>query len=85
MIISLSTVSDTFPQFLKDNFNIPKSSGEVMKAGREVVGRAGVFITKKRYAIKCLDLEGWQPEGGKLKVMGLDLKRSIHQSSYKTS
>ena len=26
-------VSDTFPQFLKDNFNIPKSSGEVMKAG----------------------------------------------------
>jgi len=69
-------VSNTFPQFLKDNFNIPKSSGEVMKAGREVVGRAGVFITKKRYAIMCLDIEGYQPEGGKLKAMGLDLKRS---------
>jgi hypothetical protein len=70
------TVSATFPQFLQDTFNVPKSFGEVMKAGREVVGRSGLFITKKRYAIQVLDLEGWQPEGGKLKAMGLDLKRS---------
>ena len=70
------TVSDTFPQWLKDTFNVPLASGAVMKAGREVVGRSGLFITKKRYAIQVLDLEGWQPEGGKLKVMGLDLKRS---------
>ena len=69
-------VSDTFPQMLKDQFNVPKSAGAVMKAGREVVGRAGLFITKKRYAINCLDIEGYQPEGGKLKVMGLDIKRS---------
>jgi len=70
------TVSDTFPQWLKDTFNVPLAAGAVMKAGREVVGRSGLFITKKRYAIQVLDLEGWQPEGGKLKVMGLDLKRS---------
>jgi DNA polymerase elongation subunit (family B) len=70
------TVSDTFPQMLKDRFNVPKDMGAVMKAGREVVGRAGLFITKKRYAIKVLDLEGWQPEGGKLKIMGMDIKRS---------
>jgi DNA polymerase elongation subunit (family B) len=70
------TVSDTFPQWLKDQFNVPLTAGAVMIAGREVVGRSGLFITKKRYAIKVLDLEGWQPEGGKLKVMGLDLKRS---------
>jgi len=69
-------VSATFPQFLKDTFNVPLEAGQVMKAGREVVGRAGLFITKKRYAINVLDLEGWQPEGGKLKVMGLDIKRS---------
>ena len=69
-------VSDTFPQFLKETFNVPLEAGQVMKAGREVVGRAGLFITKKRYAINVLDLEGWQPEGGKLKVMGLDIKRS---------
>ena len=61
---------------LKDNFNVPLGTGAVMKAGREVVGRAGLFITKKRYAIQVLDLEGWQPEGGKLKIMGMDVKRS---------
>jgi len=70
------TVSATFPQMLKDNFNVPLNAGQVMKAGREVVGRAGLFITKKRYAIKVLDEEGWQPEGGKLKIMGMDVKRS---------
>ena len=70
------TVSDTFPQWLHDTFNVPLSAGAVMKAGREVVGKSGVFITKKRYAIKVLDLEGWQPEGGKLKIMGMDIKRS---------
>jgi DNA polymerase elongation subunit (family B) len=70
------SVSDTFPQWLKDTFNVPLESGKVMKAGREVVGRSGLFITKKRYAIKCLDIEGYQPEGGKLKIMGMDIKRS---------
>ena len=69
-------VSDTFPQMLKDRFNVPKEAGKVMQAGREVVGRSGLFITKKRYAIKCLDIEGYQPEGGKLKIMGMDIKRS---------
>lgn len=69
-------VSATFPEFLKKTFNVPLSSGSVLKAGREVVGRSGLFITKKRYAIKCLDIEGYQPEGGKLKIMGMDIKRS---------
>ena len=69
-------VSDTFPTYLKKSFNVPIEAGQVMKAGREVVGRSGLFITKKRYAIKCLDIEGYQPEGGKLKIMGMDIKRS---------
>lgn len=70
------TVSESFPAFLKEEFNVPLSAGAVMQAGREVVGQAGLFITKKRYAIKCLDIEGYQPEGGKLKIMGMDIKRS---------
>ena len=69
-------VSDTFPQFMKDDFGCTIDKGSIIKAGREVVGRSGVFITKKRYAIMCLDIEGYQPEGGKLKVMGMDIKRS---------
>jgi DNA polymerase elongation subunit (family B) len=70
------TVSDGFPGFLKTEFNVPYENGKVLKAGREVVGRSGLFITKKRYAIKCLDIEGYQPEGGKLKIMGMEIKRS---------
>jgi len=70
------TVSDTFPQYLKDTFNVPLDKGAVMIAGREVVGKSGLFLTKKRYAILCLDIEGYQPEGGKLKAMGLEIKRS---------
>ena len=70
------TVSDGFPEFLKKEFNVPHENGKVLKAGREVVGRSGLFITKKRYAIKCLDIEGYQPEGGKLKIMGMEIKRS---------
>ena len=70
------SVSETFPKMLKESFNVPTDQGAVMQAGREVVGRSGLFITKKRYAIKCLDIEGYQPEGGKLKIMGMDIKRS---------
>ena len=70
------TVSDGFPEFLKKEFNVPYGNGKILKAGREVVGRSGLFITKKRYAIKCLDIEGYQPEGGKLKIMGMEIKRS---------
>jgi DNA polymerase elongation subunit (family B) len=70
------TVSDDFPEFLNKEFNVPYENGKVLKAGREVVGRSGLFITKKRYAIKCLDIEGYQPEGGKLKIMGMEIKRS---------
>lgn len=73
-------VSDSFPQFAKDTFNIPLSRGKVLKAGREVVGETGLFVTKKRYAILVYDQEGVRKDTGdspgKLKVVGLDLRRS---------
>lgn len=69
-------VSDSFPEYLKRDFNVPLEAGQVLKAGREVVGRAALFITKKRYAINVWDLEGKRIEGGKLKIMGMDIKRS---------
>lgn len=74
-------VSDTFPQFLNDTFNVPfdKSTG-VIKAGREIVAENGLFITKKRYAALVYDDEGTRKDvdgkPGKVKVVGLDLKRS---------
>jgi DNA polymerase elongation subunit (family B) len=74
------TVNGTFPKFMQDAFHCPKSRGEVIKAGREIVASKGLFITKKRYAVLYYDKEGKRAdtEGkpGKIKAMGLDLKRS---------
>jgi len=70
----------TFPGFMSKAFNVPANLGSIIAAGREVVAESGLFITKKRYAILVYDNEGHrEDEGGKpgkIKAMGLDLKRS---------
>ena len=61
-------------------FHSPRKNGEIIKAGRELIGDRGIFITKKRYAINIFDKEGKRKdkEGkkGDIKAMGLDLKRA---------
>jgi DNA polymerase elongation subunit (family B) len=73
-------VNETFPQFMLDAFHCPKTRGEVIKAGREIVASKSLFITKKRYAVLYYDKEGKRADvdgkPGKIKAMGLDLKRS---------
>ena len=73
-------VNATFPQFMLDAFHCPKSRGDVIKAGREIVAIKGLFITKKRYAVLYYDKDGKRYDSetkpGKIKAMGLDLKRS---------
>ena len=73
-------VNSTFPQYMLDAHHCPKSRGEVIKAGREIVAIKGLFITKKRYAVLYYDKEGKRADvdgkPGKIKAMGLDLKRS---------
>jgi DNA polymerase elongation subunit (family B) len=65
---------------MQDAFHVPRTRAEVIKAGREIVASKGLFITKKRYAVLYYDKEGKRSdtEGkpGKIKAMGLDLKRS---------
>lgn len=74
------TVNGTFVKFMSDAFHCPKSRGDVIKAGREIVASKGLFITKKRYAVLYYDKEGKRADTdgkpGKIKAMGLDLKRS---------
>jgi DNA polymerase elongation subunit (family B) len=74
------TVNGTFVKFMQDAFHVPRTRAEVIKAGREIVASKGLFITKKRYAVLYYDKEGKRAdtEGkpGKIKAMGLDLKRS---------
>ncbi len=73
-------VNDTFIKFMQDAFHCPKTRGDVIKAGREIVASKGLFITKKRYAVLYYDKEGKRSDingkPGKIKAMGLDLKRS---------
>jgi len=70
----------TFGEFMGSAFHCPKNRAEVIKAGREIVGETGLFITKKRYAVLVYDEENKRKDvdgkPGKIKAMGLDLKRS---------
>jgi len=73
-------VNSSFREFMQRAFHCPKTRSEVIAAGREIVGESGLFITKKRYAILVYDDEGErkdvESEPGKVKAMGLDLRRS---------
>ena len=70
----------TFPDFMVKAFHCPKTRSDVIAAGREIVARSGLYITKKRYAALVTDLEGYRTDvdgkPGKVKAMGLDLRRS---------
>mgnify|MGYP003340943246 FL=1 len=72
--------NDTFPAFMERAFHAPRKNGEIIKAGRELVGDRSIFITKKRYAINIYDKEGKRKDVngkfGDIKAMGLDLKRA---------
>jgi DNA polymerase elongation subunit (family B) len=73
-------VNDSFPAFMERACHVPRSNGELIKGGRELVASKGLFIKKKRYAVLIYDLEGnrldTHSKPGKVKAMGLDLKRS---------
>jgi DNA polymerase elongation subunit (family B) len=73
-------VNASFPAFMERACHVPRSNGELIKGGRELVAYKGLFIKKKRYAVLIYDLEGHRLDThgkpGKVKAMGLDLKRS---------
>jgi DNA polymerase elongation subunit (family B) len=79
---SLATaVSGTFPEFLKSKLNVPvKRSTGVIASSRETISESGIWMVKKRYAIMMYDKDGIRLDNdgkpGKVKAMGLDLKRA---------
>jgi DNA polymerase elongation subunit (family B) len=72
--------NESFPAFMERAFHAPRKNGEIIKAGRELIGDRSIFITKKRYAINIFDKEGKRKDTngkmGDIKAMGLDLKRA---------
>ena len=73
-------VNESFPAFCERAFHTPRRQGELIKGGRELVALKGLFIKKKRYSVLIYDQEGKRLDThgtpGKVKAMGLDLKRS---------
>ena len=73
-------VNTSFPEFMKTFFNVPRKEGEIIVAGRENCATNAIFIKKKRYALLIYDDDGVRRDidgsPGKIKAMGLDLKRS---------
>jgi DNA polymerase elongation subunit (family B) len=73
-------VNQSFPGFMEQAFHCPRDMGSVIRGGREIVASRGLFITKKRYAVLVYDKEGKRQDvdgcPGRVKAMGLDLKRS---------
>lgn len=72
--------NETFATFMQRTFHTNLERGDIIRAGRELVASKALFIKKKKYAALIYDLEGKRLDvdgkPGKLKVMGLDLKRS---------
>ena len=74
------SVNDSFPGFMERACHCPREMGAIIKGGRELIASKGLFIKKKRYGILVFDMEGKRLDmggsHGKMKAMGLDLKRS---------
>ena len=73
-------VNASFPEFMERSFHTTYKNGSIIAAGRELVADRGIFMSKKRYAVNIYDKEGKRldvnGESGKVKAMGLDLKRA---------
>ena len=74
------SVNASFPAFMERACHCPREMGSIIMGGRELIASKGLFIKKKRYGILVFDMEGTRLDmggkHGKMKAMGLDLKRS---------
>jgi len=73
-------LNESFPLFMEKACHCPRENGALIKGGREITATKGLYIKKKRYAALIYDMEGARLDQGgkpgKVKAMGLDLKRS---------
>lgn len=67
-------VNDSFPDFMRDGFLCVDGFDTFIQAAREVVGIRGLFQAKKKYMIKCFDIEGKKVD--KMKSQGSEIKKA---------
>ena len=71
-----------FPDFCMHAFNCPEERKRTIKTDREVVSDKSLFLSKKRYIMHIVDSEGQRVD--KLKIMGVELKKSDTSKAIKT-
>lgn len=70
-------VNSRFPDFMREAFNCQGDHAKMIKASREIVGSAGLFLpAKKKYTIKVVNLDGYDLPVPKLKTMGSEMKKA---------
>lgn len=75
-------IDDTFPQFCMDIFNCPEERNRTIKTDREAVSDKSLFLTKKRYIMHVIDMEGARVDYNK--NMGTEIKKSDTSVAVKT-
>lgn len=67
-------VNKSFPEFIKNAFNVPDSRMNAVSTAREIVSDKSLLLTKKRYIMHVVNDEGKRVD--KLKMMGVQIIRS---------
>ena len=67
-------VNESFPQFMRDVFNVPPDRDNIIQTDREVVSDKSYFLAKKMYVMHVINLEGKKVD--KLKMMGVSIKKT---------
>lgn len=73
---------ESFDHFCNEAFCIQPHHQHIIKCDREVVAKRGIFVTKKRYVLKLIDLDGYRCD--KLKAMGLEMKKTTTPKIIRT-
>ena len=68
------TVNASFSDFVKTAFFCTPGFDDLIKCGREIVGKSALFQAKKKYIIKVVDKEGKAVD--EIKSMGSEIKKS---------
>lgn len=66
--------NSTFPDYVKRIFNCPDERLDIIKTEREAVSDKSFFVTKKRYAMHVINIEGTPVDD--LKIAGLEVKKA---------
>jgi DNA polymerase elongation subunit (family B) len=72
-------VNDSFPGFMSEAFCCQPEFDGLIKAGREIVADRSLFLAKKKYIARLVNLDGVDVDVNDkkaLKMMGVEIKKS---------